>query len=46
MQNKFLSLAAIAGFSVLALTACNNGETKTAEAPTADTVKEVMAPKK
>jgi len=44
MQNKFLSLAAIAGFSIMALTACDNGETKTAETPTVDTVKEVMAP--
>lgn len=44
MQKKFLSLAAIAGFSVMALTACNNGETKTAETPAVDTVKEVMAP--
>lgn len=43
MQNKFLSLAAIAAFSVMALTACNSSETKTAEAPIADTVKEVVA---
>ena len=44
MQNKFLSLAAIAGFGVMALTACNSGETKTTETSTVDTVKEVMAP--
>ncbi len=45
MQNKLLSLASIAAFSVMALTACNSGETKTAEATTvvstADTVKEM-----
>ncbi|MEO6251941.1 MAG: fasciclin domain-containing protein [Ferruginibacter sp.] len=44
MQNKFLSLAAIAGFGIMALTACNSGETTTAETTSVDTVKEVMAP--
>ncbi len=44
MRNKFLSLAAIAGFGVMALTACNSGETKTTETATADTAKEVVAP--
>ena len=44
MQNKLLSLASIAFFCVMALTACNSGETKTAEMSTTDTVKQVMAP--
>lgn len=44
MQNKFLSFAAIAGFSIMALTACNSGETKTSETTTVDTVKETVAP--
>lgn len=44
MQNKFLSLIAIAGMSVISLPACNN-ETKTEEVATADSVsQEVMAP--
>ncbi len=43
MQNKFLSVAAIAGLSIMALTACNSGETKT-ESPVVDTMQEEMAP--
>ncbi len=45
MQNKFLSLIAIAGISAMSLTACNSSETKTEEMPMADSVKqETMAP--
>jgi len=44
MQKKFLSLAAIAAFSVMTFTACNSGETKTAETATVDTAKEMTAP--
>jgi uncharacterized surface protein with fasciclin (FAS1) repeats len=45
MQKKFLSLAAIAAFSAMTFTACNSGETKTAETTaTVDTVKEMAAP--
>ncbi len=45
MKRNILSLLAIAVLSTFALTSCNNGETKTAETPTTDSVKEeVMAP--
>ena len=44
MQSKFLSFIAIAGFGVISLTACNSGETKTADMPMADSANEVMAP--
>jgi len=44
MQNKFLSLIAIAGLSIISLTACNS-ETKTEETPMADSEnQEVIAP--
>jgi uncharacterized surface protein with fasciclin (FAS1) repeats len=42
MQNKFLSLIAIAGFSIISLAACNNSETKTTETPMADSMKEAV----
>ena len=45
MQKNIFTMLAVAAFSTMAFTACNNGETKTAEATIADTVKEeVMAP--
>ena len=44
MQKKFLSLAAIAAFSVMTFTACTSSQTKTTETPTVESVKNVEAP--
>ncbi len=42
MQNKFLSLVAIAGLSVISLTACNNNESKSEETPMMDSLTEAV----
>lgn len=44
MQNKFLSFIAVAGISALSLTACNSGETKTAEMAADTSQLETVAP--
>lgn len=45
MKRNIFSMLSVVAFSAITISACNNGETKTAETPTTDSVKEqVMAP--